>query len=78
MPVMAITSDSVPRSRGRHSACGGPRFMIIIIIITLIPSDADAVLGCHFENLLFQNHLRQVVITGGNLGSSGGFLLYKS
>jgi hypothetical protein len=44
----------------------------------IIPSDADAVLGCHFDNLLFQNNLRPVVITGDNLGSSGDFLLYKS
>ena len=48
------------------------------MIIILYLSDADAVLGCHFENLLFRNHLRPVVITGGDLGSSGGFLLYTS
>jgi hypothetical protein len=44
----------------------------------IIPSDADTVLGCHFAHLLFRNHLRPVVITGGILGSSGDFLLYKS
>ena len=76
MPVIpiSITSDAshdhVNGAQHRNA-----RFMIII---TRPPSDADAVLGCHFENLLFQNHLKPVVITSGNPGSSGGFLLYKS
>jgi hypothetical protein len=69
--VITITSVSVPRSRGRHCYR-----MWRSAIHDNHTSDADAVLGC--QNLLFQNLLKPVVITGGNPGSSGGFLLYKS